>query len=70
MNRSEDISKNVDFGPKRGKFGPKRILRLVSEKLAEMSIFGLKRAFLDLNWPKTGQTGFFGQNPKMSLPLH
>ena len=38
--------------------------------LAKMSIFGLKRAFLDLNWPKTGQTGFFGQNPKMSLPLH
>ena len=32
--------------------------------------FGLKRAFLDLNWPKTGQTGFLGQNPKMSLPSH
>ena len=41
-----------------------------SEKLAEMSIFGPKRAFLDLNWPKTGQTGFFGQNPKMSLSSH
>ena len=24
MNRLEDISQNVDFGPKRGKFGPKR----------------------------------------------
>ena len=24
MNRLEDIIKNVDFGPKRGKFGPKR----------------------------------------------
>ena len=23
-NRLEDISQNVDFGPKRGKFGPKR----------------------------------------------
>ena len=32
--------------------------------------FELKRAFLDLNWPKTGQTGFFGQNPKKSLPSH
>ena len=31
------------------------------EKLAEMSIFGLKSAFLDLNWPKTSQTGFFGR---------
>ena len=24
MNRLEDIGSNVDFGPKRGKFGPKR----------------------------------------------
>ena len=24
MNHLEDISQNVDFGPKRGKFGPKR----------------------------------------------
>ena len=24
MNRLEDMSQNVDFGPKRGKFGPKR----------------------------------------------
>ena len=24
MNRLEDISQNVDFGPKRGKFGPKK----------------------------------------------
>ena len=24
MNSSKDISQNVDFGPKRGKFGPKR----------------------------------------------
>ena len=24
MNSLEDISQNVDFGPKRGKFGPKR----------------------------------------------
>ena len=24
MNRLEDISQNVDFGPKRGKFEPKR----------------------------------------------
>ena len=24
MNRVEDISQNIDFGPKRGKFGPKR----------------------------------------------
>ena len=24
MNRLEDISPNADFGPKRGKFGPKR----------------------------------------------
>ena len=23
-NRLEDINQNVDFGPKRGKFGPKR----------------------------------------------
>ena len=35
-----------------------------------MSIFGPKRVFWDLNWPKMGQTGFFGQNPKMSLPPH
>ena len=40
------------------------------EKLGKKSIFGLKRAFLDLNWPKKGKTGFFGQNPKMSLPSH
>ena len=32
--------------------------------------FWAKKAFLDLNWPKTGQTGFFWQNPKMSLPSH
>ena len=32
--------------------------------------FWAKRAFLDLNWPKKGGTGFFGQNPKMSLPSH
>ena len=25
MNSSEDISQNVDFGPIRGKFGPKRV---------------------------------------------
>ena len=39
-------------------------------EIGQKSIFGLKRAFLDLNWPKKGETGFFGQNPKMSLPSH
>ena len=40
------------------------------EKLGKKSIFGLKRAFLDLNWPKKGNTGFFGENLKTTLPSH
>ena len=36
------------------------------EKIAELSIFGLKRAFLDLN----GHNVTFQANPKMSLPSH
>ena len=35
-----------------------------------MAIFGPKWPIFDHFWPKTAKTGFFRQNPKMSLPLH
>ena len=32
--------------------------------------FWPKKAIFLPKWAKIGQTGFFGQNPKMSLPSH
>ena len=39
-------------------------------EIGQNEYFGAKKGFLNLNWPKTGQTGFFRQNPKKSLPSH
>ena len=44
------------------------ILRTDLEKLVKMTVFEPKWAIFDCFCPKMAKTGFFWENPKMSLP--